>query len=84
MDVQVENLTNSPELASANPLRAWMRNGQFHITGLTPGETLSIYSASGAIVYNSIAIGEEMHIPLRVQGVYIVKVGSNTVKTVYE
>jgi len=74
--------TNAPELTPENPLRAWMRNGLLHITGLTVGETVSIYNAVGALVYNSNAPAAEMDIPLNVQGVYIVRSGGNVVRVV--
>jgi len=71
------------ELQSINPLRAWTHNGNLlRITGLTAGETLSIFSATGALVYHSVATSEEMDIPLSVQGVYIVRSGNNSVNIV--
>ena len=78
----VAEQTSSSEMADVNPLRAWMRNGLLHVTGITGGETLSIYSASGALVYNAIAQSEEMDIDLKVQGVYIISSGGNTVRVV--
>jgi len=70
-------------VTATNPLHTWVNNGLLHITGLTAGELVSIYSASGTLVYRSIATGEQANIPLSVQGVYIVRAGARTVKVVY-
>ena len=74
--------TVSPELSPANPLRAWVRGGMLHITGLTAGETLSIYTSTGVLVHQSKPNGKEIDINLNVQGVYIVQSGGNTVRVV--
>ena len=71
--VETQNITS---------LQVWMRNGLLHITGLTTGETLSVYTATGALVYHSIANSNEMDITLRRQGVYIIRNGKNVVKVV--
>jgi hypothetical protein len=75
-------VTTVPELQSADLLDAWVNNGLLHITGLTAGELVSIYSVSGTLVYRSIATGEQANIPFRSQGVYIVRAGARTVKVV--
>ena len=45
--ITVSGVTGSGELTPVNPLKAWMRNGLLHVEGLTVGETLSVYSATG-------------------------------------
>ena len=80
--ITVSRVTNASELISANTLSAWMRDGLLHVTGLTTGETLSIYNATGVLVYQSIATGNEADIPLNVQGMYIVIAGDRTVRVV--
>ena len=77
-------ITSSDEIPQENPLRAWIRNGLLHITGQTLGETISIYTANGTLVYQSIATSDEMDIQLSVQGMYIVSVGDRTVRVVFE
>jgi len=72
--------TGNSEVPSPNPLRAWVINGLLHVSGIIAGETLSIYNAAGALVYNSIATSNEMDIHLNSQGVYIVRSGDNTVR----
>ena len=76
-------LTGSPELSPTNPLKAWIRSGLLHISGLTVGKPLSVYNAAGALVYQSIAASVETDISLNVQGVYIIHNGDNTVRVVY-
>ena len=82
LTIKVSDPTYSPQLSKPNPLRAWMRNGLLHVTGITPGETLSIYTITGILVYQRITTSDEMDIPLRAQGVYLVRVGNHTVKAV--
>jgi len=77
-------VTSSKELQLPNPLRAWTRNGLLHIEGVTSGETLSIYTASGVLVYRSVATADEADIALQAQGVYIVRQGERTVKVTFE
>ena len=43
---------------------------------------LSVYSATGQLVYKGVAASEEMDITLRAEGVYIVRAGENSVKVV--
>ena len=69
-------------LQSNNPLHAWVHNGNLHVTGLTAGETLSVYDAAGTIVYQSVVTSDETDIPLQVQETYIIQQGGRTVKVV--
>lgn len=75
-------ITSSEEIL-AYPLRAWIHNRLLHVTGLTPGETLSVYTATGALEYHSIAISNEADIKLKVMGVYIVQSGGKSIKVVF-
>ena len=80
----VSAITNSGELLTTNPLRAWSRDVLLHITGLTIGEPLKIYNVTGALVYYSIANAQEMNISLSTKGVYIITNGENTVRVIFE
>jgi len=75
---------SSDENIQADPLRAWIRNGLLHVSGLTPGKTLSIYTAAGALEYHGIAVSNETSIKLLAQGMYIVQSGEKSVKVVFE
>ena len=76
--------TSSDENLSDDPLRAWIRDGLLHISGLTPGETLSVYTVTGALDYHSIAMSKEANIKLKAPGMYIVQSGDKSVKVVFE
>jgi len=84
VEFESSQITNSPGLLPANPLRAWIRDGLLYITGLTTGETVSIYAAGGALVYRSVATSDTVDILLKQQGVYVVTSGNNTVKVVFQ
>ena len=76
-------ITGTGENQSASPLKAWIRNEMLHVTGLTVGETLNVYNASGALIFQGVVTSVEADIPLADQGVYIVRLGEHTVKVVY-
>ena len=77
--------TNTAELLETdNPLRAWVRNGMLHITGISVDEPLRIYTYNGALVYQSIPQSEEIDLNLTVQGVYIIRSGGNTIRVVVQ
>jgi len=78
-----DHVTYSGGNNPVNPLKAWVRNGTLHVTSLTIGETLSVYSVTGALVYQSDATGDETDIPLKMQRMYIVRLGNYEIKVVY-
>ena len=65
-----------------NPLRAWANNGILHITGLVAGETLRVFSVTGAMVFHNDAMADVMDIPLNVRGIFIVQNGNSTLKVI--
>jgi hypothetical protein len=76
--------TGIEDIPQAKDLKAWtIQNGTLHVSGLTAGRTWSVYSISGAVIYQNIANGAETEIMLTVCGVYIVKSEKDTVKVVY-
>ncbi|MDR1561886.1 MAG: hypothetical protein LBS54_02205 [Dysgonamonadaceae bacterium] len=54
----------------------------FLITGIVPGETLSIYNTQGQQIYNSKSTATEQHVTLREHGIYIIVSGGQAVKVV--
>jgi hypothetical protein len=64
-------------------MKAWAANGLLHITGLATGETLSIYSTTGTLIYRTVATSDSADIPLTVYGIYIVQSGKETLKVAY-
>ena len=71
------------EISPDHPLKVWVRNGNLHVTGIVPGETLSIYSATGALVYHSRVTSDEEVINMMVSGVYIVRSGNQSMKALF-
>jgi len=77
---QENSITNIPQ---EKPLSAQVQNGKLHVTGLTAGKSWSIYNASGSLMHQSAATGEQADIPLSVRGVYFVQSGKQVIKIVY-
>jgi len=71
------------EISSVNPLKARVSNGKLHVTGLTVGKTLSVYSVTGALLYQTVVVSNEEIIPLKAHGVYIIRSDDRTVKVNY-
>ena len=72
------------ENLQANVLKAWTQNGMLHVSGLTVGQTWSIYGISGMLVHRSTAGSGEAKIALPDRGVYVVMSGSNIMKVVFK
>jgi anti-sigma28 factor (negative regulator of flagellin synthesis)/lipopolysaccharide export LptBFGC system permease protein LptF len=64
-------------------LKAWVSNGDLHVSGLVEGEVLSVYNMRGQLVYNGKATTAEQRINLRERGIYVVVSGNRRVKTAY-
>jgi|GEM_PF-1962907 len=80
--IAVSEQETSLTTLETNPLRAWTQNGLLHISGLTFGEMLNIYSVTGTLVYQGLAVGSEIEISLNMRGVYVIHSGGNTIKVV--
>jgi len=66
-----------------NELQAWILNGALHVAGLVPGETWSVYTMNGVLIYTGIAGSESEKVQatfLQNNSVYIVTDGFRTVK----
>jgi|GEM_PF-5796407 len=93
LDVTAGVPTNIAFVTCPNPLRAWVENGVLHVSGLTAGETWSVYNAAGVCIYVGAGLapaqnsgqssGQPQGLPLQTHGLYIVKQGNNAVKAVY-
>jgi hypothetical protein len=75
----IEDIDNSP----SKSLKAWMHGETLHVSGLTTGQAWSVYNIFGALIYQSIANGDETDIILTVRGVYVVTFGGKCIKVVY-
>jgi len=83
IEYEVKMGTGINEILQTNPLKVWAANGMLRVAGLSEGKEWSVYSISGALVYQSVASGNEIAIPLNAQGVYIVTSENRVVKVVY-
>ena len=73
---------NGKSLSKSSLLQAWVRDSILYVNGLTPGKTVSVYTTSGAMVYNSIAMSNEANMKLMAPGVYIVQSEGKSIKVV--
>ena len=80
--IDTEVSTGSGEDLQETPLTAYVKNGRLYVRGLTEGKPWSVYSASGMLVYRSIATGD-MEISLNAQGVFIIQSEDRTLKVSY-
>ena len=62
-------------------LKGWVQNGTLHVSGLTTGESWTIYNLYGQRIYNGISDGGEAKIPLQERGVYIIQSGGTVIKS---
>jgi hypothetical protein len=83
IDVSIMLITSSEDVSPANSLNARIHNGILYMSGLTPGEKLSIYNAAGTLIYQFIAVSNEEKIQLKVTGLYIIKTEQSSVKVIY-
>ena len=74
-------VSNISRIAS-HTLKAYFSNGILHITGLSKGESLCVYSVAGQLIYKGIAKAEVEQIPLASSGVYLIVAGDQTVKAI--
>jgi len=61
---------------------AWIHNGFLYVSGLTPGETWSIYNLSGVMIYTGIAVEAKQATSLPERGIYIIIQGKTVVKVI--
>jgi hypothetical protein len=67
----------------ANSLIAYISNERLYVSGLKPGDKWSVYTVSGVLVYQGVAVHEEESIVLRnAGGIYIVRSGGRAVKVI--
>ncbi|MDR2968385.1 MAG: hypothetical protein LBV32_02120 [Tannerellaceae bacterium] len=76
---RLDPATGNAEVKEA-AFRVWTADGQLFMSGLTPGESWSVYNMVGVKVAQGTATGSEATVALSAHGFYIVKVGRNMVK----
>jgi len=83
LDVTVFSPSGIDNISQVQSLKAWIKNGQLHMSGLTPGKLWKCYNIFGAIVHQSIADNDEAEITLPAHGMYIVQSDNSTMKVIY-
>ncbi|MDR2497029.1 MAG: Ig-like domain-containing protein, partial [Tannerellaceae bacterium] len=73
--------TSGNEAAAAGSLKAVSEGGALLISGLTPGDELKVYNATGQLVYSAKADAAEVRLDAA-RGVYIVSSGKSTIKAI--
>jgi len=79
----VEDLTSAVSTASASVVKVSVQNGQLQVSGATVGETITVYTLQGTALYSQQANAATVAVSLPVQGMYVVRVGTESVKVVY-
>ena len=78
--VKQSNTKVANENVVSPSLSAYAVNNVLYISGLTAGESWSIYTISGSFVSRGVAASDRAEVPLPAKGVYIVTCGKNTIK----
>ena len=60
--------------------KVYVKDGRIVVDGVTAGEEIFIYNASGQLLRREVANGERLEIPMTVGQMYIVKIGKKIVK----
>jgi len=79
----VEGFTTAVNNATANNVKVSVQNGQLQVSGVVVGETITVYNLQGTAIYSQQADAETANINLPAKGVYVVKVGAESIKLVY-
>lgn len=80
-DLIVSETTGIMDIQQKSEVKISADNFILHLENLSAGEQISVYTVAGTCIYNGIAKGHTMDIPLNGKGVYIVNVRNQTQKT---
>ncbi len=80
--LDITNATGVQNTLANNTFQVNVQNGQAILTGLSLGEIITIYNLQGTAIYIQQANSEMVSINLPVRGVYVVKVGNQSVKII--
>ncbi|MBN2215582.1 MAG: hypothetical protein JW723_15215 [Bacteroidales bacterium] len=64
--------------------RVFVNNGIINITGTEYGQSVQVYTILGTLLSRENAVSSEVNIKLEDTGIYIIKVGSNTLKVLIQ
>ena len=77
----IENYTGVQTHNINNTLKAWLQNGTLNVSGLITGELWKVYSTSGTLLYQAIAVNEQESISINLPSeIYIVVQGLQSIK----
>jgi len=79
----VEDLPAATFNAKASNFKISTENGKAVISGLSQGTSLAVYNLQGTAIYDQKATAETVSVNLPARGVYVVKVGAESVKVLY-
>ena len=70
------------QLADAWQLRVVTGHGQLTVSGVPEGQPVSVFSASGACVWQGVMHGQQMTVATHQHGIYVVRAGQQVRKVV--
>jgi hypothetical protein len=79
----VEGFSTAVNHTTLNNVKASVSNGLFIVSGTDAGETITVYNIQGIAIYSHQAEAETTSISLPARGVYVLKVGAESIKFVY-
>lgn len=79
-----DNLTSIDLIHNNIGIQVWADNNIVYIDGLQVGQMINIYSANGVAIHHSVADSSTASIPIANNGIYIVRVGNQTVKVIVQ
>ncbi|MBN1463389.1 MAG: leucine-rich repeat domain-containing protein [Paludibacteraceae bacterium] len=79
----VEDLPTDVNNATNSNFKVGVQNGQAILSGVPTGETITVYTLQGSTIYNQTATYETVRVSLPTHDMYVVKVGSESIKVVY-
>jgi len=77
------NFNTSNHIFSSHPYRCYKTRDGLYIKNLNPDDWVEIYTFHGLTVTKQKASSAEMHLPLPVRGIFIVKIGEFTEKVIF-
>lgn len=68
---------------ASSQIKASCINGNLIISGISVGQSIAVYNLQGTAIYNQKTTTETVSVNLPARGIYVVKVGNESVKVVY-
>jgi len=78
----VEGFSTAVNNATTKKVKVSVQNGQLHVSGAVVGETITVYTLQGTTLFSQKADAATITVSLPVQGMYVVRVGAESVKLV--